>query len=119
MATFKKEYCNWIKYREYPDLMERDYHLSGEEASGNSTGNYYENMNNVWNDTLRHLKMAQEEGKQYLLLTHGWSTSRLGQITSRSQIRKLMRSKEATPYIVRKNCIQHDSVFLAAIRPLI
>ena len=27
-----------------------------------------------------------------------------------------MRSPEATPYIIRRECIQHDSVFVAAIK---
>lgn len=32
--------------------------------------------------------------------------------------RSVMRIKEATPYVVRAHCIQHPSVFVAAIRPL-
>src|ERR1035437_9916430 len=52
------------------------------------------------------------------MFLHGWSTSRPGNTTSRSQVRKLMQSKESTPYIVRRDCIQHDTVFVAAIRPL-
>ncbi len=40
------------------------------------------------------------------------------QTTARSVIRGLMRSKAATPYIVRNQCIQHHSCFVAAIRPL-
>ena len=102
-----------MEYRKLPSLMERDYHWS----SDGSTGCYHENMQLVWDDALRCLKVAQEEGKEFLLLIHGWSTSRIGKTTSRSQIRKLMRSKEATPYLVRKNCIEHSSVFVAAIKP--
>lgn len=48
----------------------------------------------------------------------GCFTSRLGKTTSRSQVPKLMASKKATPYILRSQCIQHDSAFVAAIRPL-
>jgi len=113
VAKFKREYKNWTDYRKLPDLMEMDFHWSKEISSGN----YYENMELVYRTTLKCLKMAQDNNKQYLLLTHGWSTSRPGNTTARSQIRTLMRSKEATPFIIRKDCIQHDSVFLAAIRP--
>ena len=52
----------------------------------------------------------------FLLITHGWSTSRRGKITARSAVRSLMRSPVATPYIVRSQSIQHTSVFVAAIR---
>jgi hypothetical protein len=114
MATFKREYKNWVEYRKLPDLVERDFHWSKEE---HYLG-FYENMEQVVTVTLQALQDAQKNGKQYLLLTHGSSTSGSGRISARSQIRKLMRSKEATPFIVRNRCIQHDSVFVAAIRPI-
>ncbi len=113
MATFKFESRDWVEYRKLPDLLEYDYHLSGD----NCGGSYYSNMENVLKGALRCIKKAQDDGKKFVLFTHGWSTSRIGKTTTRSQIRKLMRSKEATPYIVRKDCIQHYSVFLAAIKP--
>jgi len=71
----------------------------------------------VYSDALEALKNAQLNKLDYVVFTHGWSTSRPGTITSRSHVRKLMRSREATPYIIRRNCIQHHSVFVAAIRP--
>jgi hypothetical protein len=30
-----------------------------------------------------------------------------------------MSSKDATPYVIRRECIQHDNVFVAAIRPIV
>jgi hypothetical protein len=74
-------------------------------------------MGNVWERAFEALRGAHEQGAKYVLFTHGSSTSRLGKTTARSQVRGLMRSKEATPYILRSKCIQHDTVFVAAIRP--
>jgi hypothetical protein len=111
---FKREAGDWVRFRELPNLMERDLHWAGETP----TGAYWEHMETVWRVALESLRAAQTQGKQFVLFTHGWSTSRGGVTTSRSQVRKLMASKEATPYILRSQCIQHNSVFVAAIRPL-
>jgi hypothetical protein len=112
---FIKEWGNWVEYRNrFDGLVECDFHWS-EEGRG---GSYYENMDMVWNRALEVLQKAQAEGKEYVLFSHGWSTSRMGTTTSRSQVRKLMRSKDSTPYIIRSKSIQHNSVFVAAIRPL-
>ena len=112
MSKLKNGFCNWTEFRKLPDLMEVDFHWSDNEC----TGNYYQNMQAVKNRALKSLQQAQEEGKKFVLFTHGSSTSRRGNTTSRSQVRGLMRSKEATPYISRKDCIQHNSVFVAAIK---
>lgn len=113
MGSFKYRCGDWVEYRKLPGLMECDFHHSGND----SLGNFYLNMDSVYKDALRLLKIAQEQGKQYILFTHGWSTSGRGRTSSRSQIRKLMRSKFATPYIERGACIQHPSVFVVAVRP--
>jgi len=109
---FIRKYCNWVEFRQLPGVWEIDFHNDGNEY----TGSYWENMKEVWNDTLNALKIAQEQGIQYVLFTHGHSTSHRGVTTSRSQVRSVMRSKEATPFIIRKECIQHYSVFVAKIR---
>ena len=110
---WKNEVGNWTRYRELPGLVEVDFHRSGEEGGG-----YYEDhMAGVYEDALAALRQAQEEGAQYVLLTHGRSTSSgWKKTTSRSVIRGLMRSPAATPYLDRRRCIQHESVFVAAIR---
>jgi hypothetical protein len=114
MALFKHDRRNWVEFRKLPDLDEVDFHWINEKSSGN----YYENMDDVRKIALYSLLKAQQEGRQYVLLIHGWFTSRIGKTTSRSQIRGLMKHKDATPYIIRKNCIQHDTVFVAAIKSL-
>ena len=111
---FKRMTGDWVRFRELPNVMERDLHWAVETP----TGAYWEHMETVWSFALESLQAAQIQGKQFVLFTHGWSTSHVGKTTSRSQVRKLMASKEATPYILRSECIQHDSVFVAAIRPL-
>jgi hypothetical protein len=64
------------------------------------------------------VREAQESGRPYLMFIHGWSTSRPGQTTARSIVRGFMRSKDATSFIVKAGCIQHETVFIAKIRPV-
>jgi len=111
--TFKKEYGDWTDYRKLPDIQEVDFHWIGSEEEYMP---YDEKMGEVYDYALDTLKSAQEEGREYVLFTHGSSTSRQGETTARSVIRDLMRSKEVTPYIIRSKSIQHYSVFVAAIR---
>ena len=64
------------------------------------------------------LRVAQAEGFQYVMFRHGYSTSGPFQTTARSIVRANMRSKEATPFIIKNQSMQHNAVFVAAIRPL-
>jgi hypothetical protein len=75
-------------------------------------------MSKVANIVESSLRRAQEQGCSHVMFIHGWSTS-LGwkRTTARSVVRGFMRSKKATPLIERKSCIQHDSVFVAKVRP--
>jgi hypothetical protein len=110
---FKKEYRNWTEYRNLPNVQEVDLHLSKFGPH-----DFWSSMEKVKSRTLDAIKSACEGGQvKFVLFTHGWSTSRRGRTTARSQVRSVMRSKDATPFIDRKRCIQHDSVFVAAIRP--
>ncbi len=104
---------NWTLLQGRPDVMKVDFHHDGKRDHDLS---YWEAMEQVREKALSALKTAQIAGCKGVLFTHGRSTSRPGTSTARSVIRKLMRSKDATPYIVRKNCIQHESVFRAAIK---
>ena len=110
---FKHDNGDWTKFRALPNHDEVDFHFGK-----GSYVPYEERMEEVYETALACLKSAQAKGVQHVIFTHGSSTSRPGNTTSRSQIRKLMRSKEATPFIVRSECIQHPSVFVAAIRPI-
>lgn len=119
MAIFKKEAGDWTEYRKLDGLMEHDFHRSEDkQASLESWRPYDERMEDVCDESIQAVKAAQQAGKKFVLFTHGTSTSRPGKTTSRSQVRKAMRSPEATPFVIRKDCIQHYSVFVAAIRPL-
>jgi hypothetical protein len=62
------------------------------------------------------LRKAQKNGRQNVLILHGSSTSGSGKVTARSQVRSFMRSKQATPLILRRHCEQRDTVFLVKIR---
>lgn len=111
--SFVKDAGNWTHFRSLPGIVEVDFHWVGLPGGGA----YHENMAAVRARALSALCEAQESGLQFVLFTHGRSTSRRGKTTARSQVRGLMRSKDATPYIIRSKCIQHPSVFVAAIRP--
>jgi len=111
---FKKEAGDWKRYRALSPT-EVDFHNS---EVGRRENPYESAMSDVHDKALEALKAAQQQGHAHVLFTHGSSTSRIGKTTARSVVRNLMKSKDATPYIVRGNCIQHESVFLAAIRPL-
>ncbi len=111
---FKKGSGDWKEYRKLGSFVEVDFHYS---ERGRRWVSYDEAMGEVYETALAALKQASEEGISYVIFTHGWSTSRPGKTTARSTVRGLMRSQEATPFICRRECIQHDSVFVAAIRP--
>ena len=114
--AFKRESGNWTRYRKLPSVVEVDFHFAGAGRTPGMFG-YWDAMAQVRQTALESLKAAQEAGNGHVLFTHGSSTSRPGRTTARSEIRRLMRSPEATPYIIRRECIQHDSVFVAAMKP--
>jgi hypothetical protein len=116
---FTKGSGNWTQYRG-PDVMEVDFHwCPGDRHPDDRRGwtPYAERMGEVERRALAALRDAYERGVKRVLFTHGSSTSRPGATTARSVVRSVMRSTEATPYLCRRECIQHETVFVAAIRP--
>jgi hypothetical protein len=106
---------DWTRFRTLPELEELDLHRSGDPYEGS----YWDLMSALADEVLNRLKQAQARGTKHLLVTHGRSTSEgWKHTTGRSVVRQVMRSPAATPYIVRRNCVQHESVFVAAIRQL-
>ena len=117
---FQEGFGDWRKYKDLKPQEVVDFRHAdrGRYADrGPRERPYDDDMAEVQEKALKALQEAQEEGMRTVLFTHGRSTSRPGEITARSQVRGLMRSKEATPYIIKKDCIQHESVFVAFIRP--
>ena len=102
----------WSDLRKFEPSREVDFHFDGEKR----TVDYWEAMGNIQDIVQKALVDAQRGSIPYVLFTHGCSTSRLGQTTARSVVRGFMRSPEATPLIIRKECIQHESAFLARVR---
>jgi hypothetical protein len=111
--NFKPGTGDWKQYRALPSMQEVDLHFGRREFGTD----YRECMGDVGALALDALRAAQLKGTRYVMFTHGWSTSRPGATTARSVIRGLMRSPQATPFIIRAECVQHDSVFVAAIKP--
>ena len=114
MTTFQKGHGNWTQYRQLPGVVEVDLHFSD---FGPRQIEYWEAMDEVYDIAFKALRDAYEQESKHVLYTHGSGTSRPGKTTARSQVRSLMRSAEATPYIDRARCIQHETVFVAAIKP--
>ena len=105
---------DWTKLRDVPGLVEVDFHWS---EYGRPQLPYWERMEEVREVAYNALEQAYNSGDKFVLFTHGWSTSRPGKTSARSQVRTLMRSKGSTPFVIKSKSKQHDSVFLAAIRP--
>src|SRR5262249_24481515 len=111
----KRRNSNWTEYRAQYSLTpedEVDLHFGQRDPRQD----YWEVMAEVRIMVESALREAQRKGRQYVLFIHGWSTSRRGRTTARSEVRQFMRSPAATPYIVRNECIQDVTVFLAKVR---
>lgn len=107
---------DWTQYREFEDVIECDFHRADDD--GPREISYWEAMSEVETDTLMALRYAQAKGYRYVLFTHGCSTSSgWQQTTARSVVRGVMRSRESTPYVYKSRSIQHETVFVAAVKP--
>lgn len=78
---------------------------------------YWECMGEVWTEAEAAIRQAYEEGRSWLIIGHGQSTSRPFHVTARSNIRRLVRDKSMTPYILREQSVRHDTFFEVKIRP--
>jgi hypothetical protein len=106
---------NWTQYRSQFNLSrsdEIDLHF-GKRDRGLS---YWEAMTGVTDVVVAKLNEARRDGRSHVMFVHGASTSRPGKTTARSQVRSFMRSKDATPLIDRRGCVQHETVFVAKLR---
>ena len=109
----------WERYRSQLNLSKSDevnLHFGKRDRSRIS---YREAMAGVTELVVASLKEAQRQGRSYVMFIHGSSTSRRGKTTARSQVRGFMRSKHATPLIDRSGCIQHVTVFVAKLKPVV
>jgi hypothetical protein len=96
--------------------MSVDFHPSSYRGDGWVP---YHERESVWYSQVeRGLKIAQAEGYGWVEFTHGCSTSGPFKKTARSVVRGFMRSPAATPYIIRQDCVQCESRYVARIRPL-
>ena len=110
----KKESGNWTKYRDlHGRVREYDCHFGEDHGL-----THYELKQKVYDDVLDILRQEYENNDDWVLVTHGLSSSRMGTTSSRSQVRKLAKSRDATPFIIRKECVQHESVFVFAIKKM-
>ena len=105
--------ADWTTFRDLPLAVEVDFH----RADRDGPYLYEDKMVEVWDDALAALKRAHRLGLRYVIFRHGRSTSGPGRTTARSQVRKLISDPASTPYVVRRDCIQHESVFVASLRP--
>ena len=110
---FKKIKGDWKDLANTADIKVNLHFGRGEP------GQWSNNMAEVSGIVTKTLRDAQAEGCRYVLFMHGYSTSRPGQMSARSIVRGIMRSKESTPFIIKSQSMQHNSVFVAAIRPVI
>jgi hypothetical protein len=102
----------WIEL-DKPGAQRLDLHF----GKGDGSKPYQERMSDVLRLVFDTLKQAQSDGVEWILITHGSSTSGAFKTSARSVVRGLMRSPEATPFIVRKDCVQHETAFLVRVNP--
>lgn len=114
MSRFKIFEGNWIALRDL-GVVEINLHVDDRRPHGVS---YQDVMYETYREAKKALIEHQATGVKAVLFVHGHSTSRSGSTTKRSMIRRLMRSKESTPFIIRKDCVEHETAFLAVLRPL-
>ena len=118
MSAFTQEGGDWTRYRQLTPNREIDFHVEHELPRHlRGSGAFAKNMADARERALKGLRDAYEDEIPWVILRHGHSTSAPGKTTIRSVIRQLMQSKDSTPFVIKKLCIQHDSVFVAAIRP--
>lgn len=86
-------------------------------ATRNKKLSNQEKIDEARRQTFAALKNAYEDEVKYLIIKHGKSPSKRGLVTIGSRVRSLMRSHSTGPYILRTSCIEHESAFIAAIRP--
>jgi len=111
----RRETGDWEQFRSLPDCVEIDVR----DADARHDIPRWQSMMDVRRLALEALETAQREGKRFVLFVHGSPKVFVGRRTARSEIRLLLTAHiEATPYLRRRDCIQHDCVFVAAIRPL-
>jgi len=107
----------WTQYRSQLSLSDSDevnLHFGKRDPSLMS---FKEAMAGVTALVVASLEQARRLRRPYVMFIHGRSTSRRGKTTARSQVRNFMRSKDATPLIDRSGCIQHETVFVAKLKP--
>ena len=113
MTRFKHEGGDWTGFRQLPGkVAEVDFHHGHRDPDLS----YWDAMDEVYEDAKKALEQAQAGGADWLILRHGSSTSDFGKTTARSMIRRLMRSRDSTPFVRKSESIQHKGVFVAAIR---
>ena len=106
---------SWTEYRTLGDHYEIDFHDG--YIPGVPKLSYWERMSSFNERTFDALRTAYENGVPYVIFTHGYSTSGPFKTTARSIVRGIMRDKQSTPFVIKCKSIQHNSVFVAAIRP--
>jgi hypothetical protein len=108
---FKKVKGDWKNLKDMSAMIV-DLHFGRGEP-----GQFSNNMAEVADIVMQEIKAAQAKGCAYVTFMHGYSTSKPGETTARSIVRGIMRSKESTPFVIKSQSMQHNSVFVAAIRP--
>jgi hypothetical protein len=112
--TVQKYEGDWRDLRkQHPERVEIDFHRGRRPYDKP----YWECMNEVGIETFDAIKDAYQRGVPYLLIGHGYSTSRPFHTSARSVVRSVLRSKKVTPFVDRKNCVQHPACFLVALKP--
>ena len=109
----KAETGDWTLYRRLPNRAEIDFHRGRRDQ----WKPYMECMGEVLQEAEAAIRQAYEDGRSWLLITHGSSTTRPFHTTALSVVRTLVRDKRMTPFILREQSIRHPTGTVVKIRP--
>ena len=117
MPIWKSSNGNWTDFRQQFNLTrddEIDLHFGRRDGS---VMTYDEAMGGIGERVRAALQNGQNKGRPYIMFVQRPINVAPGKTTARSIVRQFMRSSEATPYIERRGSIQHETVFVARIKP--
>lgn len=107
-----KSYTDHYGFDQRPDILHVDFH-----RAGTSPGVSFEDkMRRTYREARAALRTARSRGYAYIAFTHGGRELPRGRRSTRSVVRGLIRSPEATPYVERSRCILTPAVTVAALR---
>lgn len=105
---FQTGVSDWAAYRNIPNVAEVDL----QDVLHSSPAG----LDAVHDRALIALRQAHANGHPFVILRHGYTPKSIAAASVSSTVRKLIRSSESTPYVVKHKSVQFPNALVAAIR---